>query len=283
MPTVLAHDGLPLAVEVSEPPTGPAVASVVFLHGGAEHGGRYPRLIDALLSCGFEVTAPDLRGHGRSGGRKGDLRRFSDYLDDAEMICRAAAAPRFLIGYSLGGLIAAAYALEAPETLAGLVLAAPALGPGKDAPAIVFAVAKLLSTVAPRLPVFRMPVDSMMSDPSVLAAYRADPLVRHGWFTARLIAELTEMMQVVPERIGGLQVPLLVLHGEDDVTADPGRSRDLVQQAGVADKTLHLYPGTRHDLFNEPRADQVIADLTAWLTARLPAAEMRRTTESRTP
>ncbi|WP_083341937.1 alpha/beta hydrolase [Mycobacterium talmoniae] len=130
-----ADDGTPLAWQVWDPDNPPR-ASIVFLHGGAEYGRRYPRLITALVSCGWAVVAPDLRGHGRSGGRRGGLKRFSDYLDDLALILdlarrRGGGVPLFLVGYSLGGLISASYSLTrvADGELAGLVLIAPALGP----------------------------------------------------------------------------------------------------------------------------------------------------------
>lgn len=273
--TLIADDGTPLAWQVWEPDHRPQ-ATVVFLHGGAEHGRRYPRLITALVAHGWAVVAPDLRGHGRSGGRRGGLKRFSDYLDDlatfVDLACRrGGGVPLFLAGYSLGGLISASYSLTraADGELAGLVLIAPALGPGDKAPTAVFTVARAVSAIVPWLPVFKMPVDSMMSDPAVLAAYKADPLVHHGFFTARLIGEFTAVMRGLPDQLSKLGTPLLVVHGEADVTAHPQRSRDLVGAATVIDKTLLTYPRMRHDVCNEPGGEQTVTDITRWVAARV--------------
>jgi alpha-beta hydrolase superfamily lysophospholipase len=267
-----AGDGTQLYWQAWLPPE-PTLATVWLVHGGAEHGGRYAELVDSLLGAGCAVYAPDLRGHGRSGGRRGSIRRFSDYVGDLDATVRAAGAPTdnvFVLGYSLGAIVGASYALECHERLAGVIMAAPALGPGAGVSRTQFALAGVLSAVAPRLPLFRQDPSSMMQDPDVVRAYRADPLVHQGRFNARVIGELVTTMGDFPARIAGLQPPLLVLHGADDVTADPERSRLAVERAGSADKTLNVYDGMRHDLFHEPGRARVIEDTTTWLESQCP-------------
>ncbi|MHB8693905.1 MAG: alpha/beta hydrolase, partial [Solirubrobacteraceae bacterium] len=140
-------------------PTGAGEARVVLLHGGADHGGRYPHLVSQLVGRGVEVQGLDLRGHGRSGGRRGTVSHFSDYVEDLgsflQVIADArAAAPTFLVGYSLGGLIAATYALDHQDELAGIVLIGPAFAAGEQLWATRFTAARVLAR-----------------------AYRVDPLV----------------------------------------------------------------------------------------------------------
>ena len=265
-----APDGIELYWQAWLPPDSP-LATVWLVHGGAEHGGRYDTLIRAMLDRGYAVYAPDLRGHGRSGGRRGSIRRFSDYVGDVDAVVRVAGAPDtnvFVLGYSLGAIVGATYALGHQEQLAGVIMAAPALGPGAGVSRTQFAAAGILSAVAPRLPLFRQDPASMTQDPEVVRAYRADPLVHHGRFDARVIGELVATMGSFPDRIADLRLPLLVLHGDADVTADPARSRLAVERAGSATKTLKVYDTMRHDLFHEPGAERVVRDVTTWLENR---------------
>jgi alpha-beta hydrolase superfamily lysophospholipase len=273
--SLTAPDGLTLHWQAWLP-DGEGIAAVALVHGGAEHGGRYGRLVSHLVGRGHEVYALDLRGHGRSEGRRGSLGRFSDYLGDLDallalMSAQGAASSTFLIGYSLGGLVCATCALDHQHEVAGLIMAAPALGVGAGVSPLQFRIAGLLAAVAPRMPLFRLDPDSMMQDPAVRAAYRADPLVMHGRFDAGLIYQLVVAMRALPDRAGELTLPLLVMHGADDVTADPRRSRELVASAGSADRTLRLYERMRHDIFNEPGHEQVCADVSSWLQSRVAA------------
>src|SRR4051794_39270056 len=94
-------------------PAGPPVAGLALVHGINEHSGRYEHVGDGLAARGIDVLAFDLPGHGRSGGRRGHVDRFDDLLDEAEDLIadrRALGVPVVLLGHSLGGLIAVAYA-----------------------------------------------------------------------------------------------------------------------------------------------------------------------------
>ena len=98
-----------------------------------------------------------------------------------------------------------------------------------------------------------------------------DPLVHHGKLSARLIAELTAASRKALEEAPGIELPLLVMHGGDDKLTMPAGSRELYDKAGSTDKTLRLYPGLYHEIFNEPEKLEVIGEMLDWLDARVPA------------
>ena len=134
-----AADGLLLTRQAWRPDGEPAAVLAV-VHGYGEHGGRYRGLAEDMAARGYAVHVYDLRGHGRSAGRRGHLGRFGDYLDDTAVYLEAVRGeqpgrPLFLLGHSLGGLIAAAYAEDRPtEGLAGLILSSPFLRLGMPVP-----------------------------------------------------------------------------------------------------------------------------------------------------
>lgn len=273
---LLAHDGVRLFRQCWVP-EGAASRVVVLLHGAGEHGGRYPDLVDALTDHGAAVCAPDLRGHGHSAGDRGHVDRFSDYLRDLELVLESVASPAdplgqrvrglpvHLLGYSLGGLIAATVALRRQSALASVIGVAPALGRGARVSRPQLAAARAFGLLAPRLPLVRLDPTEMMRDPAAVRVYRADPLIYHGRFDARLLAEFATAIARLQQQVGRLRLPLLVLHGRDDVTASPRASQLLVQRAGSADKRLLLYDGARHSLLHEAGRDRAHADITAWL------------------
>src|SRR5579862_1742992 len=144
--TVTTRHGVDLFLHRWQPaqgvePKAPA-ARIALVHGLGEHAGRYDALATALNASHIELIAIDLRGHGKSSGRRVSVRYFTDYLRDADVLLEACAAtppagtPLFLMGHSMGGTIAALYAAERGEhrTLAGLILSSPALKPGAGTP-----------------------------------------------------------------------------------------------------------------------------------------------------
>jgi alpha-beta hydrolase superfamily lysophospholipase len=117
-------------------PEGAARGVLLICHGMGEHSGRYATVVDALVPDGWAVYGLDHRGHGRSTGRRAHVRRYAHFLADYDTFRRTIRARHpdlrpFLLGHSMGGQIALAYALDHQDDLAGLVLSAPALAAGK--------------------------------------------------------------------------------------------------------------------------------------------------------
>ncbi len=265
------EDGLDLHYQAWLPAAKPR-AVVVAVHGLAEHSGRYANLVDRLLPSGYAVYMHDLRGHGRSHGRAGYVERFSLYLKDLKRFIEFAAAeqpgrPIFLLGHSMGGTIVTAYAGEWTDGLAGVILSAPTLRPGKGVSPIAIFLARVLSRIAPTLGVSKLDANGLSQDKAVVAGYVNDPLVYHGKISARLAAEFLSVMRQLPERTPRIEVPALIMHGSADVLSDPEGSQYLYGLISSADKTLTFYDGFYHELFNEPGRDRVLSDLEAWLAA----------------
>jgi acylglycerol lipase len=253
-------------------PGAAARATVVVVHGFAEHGGRYSVLASRLVDSGYAVLAGDLRGHGRSGGRRTSVVRFSDYVDDLHALVASArvtnpAAPVFVLCHSMGGLIALCLALAHPSDIRGLVLSAPAVLPGR-VPRIAVSAGRLMSHMAPNVGVLKLPLHRISRDPAVVAAYQNDPLVFATRMRARLGAEMLDAMRVVDEELPSLRAPLLVMQGSADGLVDPAGAPLVYERAGSADKTLKMYDGLWHEIFNEPEHDRVFDDLIEWLDAR---------------
>jgi alpha-beta hydrolase superfamily lysophospholipase len=242
-------------------------AVVLLIHGIAEHSGRYEHVGRALAERRFDVVAIDLRGFGKSGGRRAHVSTFDDYLDDVEdqlAELRVLHLPVVLLGHSMGGLIALSYAMSARPRPDLLALSAPALGANIPAPLRV--AAPLLARVVPHL---RVPApisgELLSTDPAVGAAYDADPLIVRAT-TPALGAALIRQMQWANAHLDQLTVPTLVLHGADDQLVPARSTRDLGDRPLV---TRRAYPSLRHELFNEPAHPSIVRDLADWLEGQL--------------
>jgi alpha-beta hydrolase superfamily lysophospholipase len=250
---------------------GDAWASVLIVHGLAEHSGRYERTGAALASVGLEVAALDLRGAGGSGGRRAYVERWGEYLDDVEWCLRAvrdkaAGRPVVLLGHSLGGLIALEYATSGRPAPSLLILSAPALD--STIPAWKRSLVGVLSRVAPtRLLSNALDGDQLSRDPAVGAAYFADPLVETR-STFRLGAEALLSQARVAKSARTLAIPTLVTHGGLDTIVPPGSTAWLADLPGV--RRL-VYPDLRHETLNEPEGPAVVADMIGWLREQVGA------------
>ncbi|HUT93195.1 MAG TPA: lysophospholipase [Thermoguttaceae bacterium] len=266
------YDGLAL-YENRWLPEGDAAAAVVVVHGFLEHSGRHAEVAVELNRHGYAVYAIDLRGHGKSEGDRVFVGSFLEYLRDVELFLAHVRSqqpdrPVFLVGFSLGGTIAATLAARGLADVRGLVLAAPAVQIGRGIFPVLRLLAGFVGRFLPRLRVVRMGFRKMSRDPAVIAQVERDPLVFHGRFPARTGAEILSAVRLIQDMMEAIELPLLILHGTGDLVTDAEGSRQLHARARSTDKTLKLYDGLYHDLFHEPEKEQVLADLVEWLDAR---------------
>lgn len=266
-------DGARLWTE-DDVPTG-ARAHVLLLHGYADHLGRYRDFRDALLAEGFAVHAYDQRGHGRTPGPRGHVRRFTDYLDDfdrclARMRAQGGDSRAFVVAHSHGGLEAlAALQRRGTPLVDGLVLSSPYLALAFQAPAWKVAFAKVLQGI---LPALRLPLDldlSLLSrDDTWVRSTAADPLYNRVG-TPRWFVECSRMQADVLRRGSGVQCPVLLALGGSDGIASVPTSRRFFDTLGTTDRTLREYPGMRHEILNELGKEEVFRDICRWISEHL--------------
>jgi acylglycerol lipase len=256
-------------------PDGDARGAVVIAHGINEHSGRYAHVAQRLARDGWVVAALDHRGHGLSGGRRAAVERFDDWVADLDRYVRevlvAAPRPLFLLGHSLGGLIATVYALRHHDALDGLILSAPSVMPPRGMSPATVRAGRFLSRWAANLPVVALRLDAVSRDAAVVKAYRDDPLVHLGKLRARTASEVLGAIGEVQRDIGLLHLPLLTLQGTVDLLVDPESARWVDEHTGAADHTLRIYDGLYHEVLNEPERDAVLDDVAGWLNAHAPA------------
>ncbi len=248
-------------------------AVVVIAHGASEHSGRYIHVANRLVSEGYAVYALDHRGHGRSEGPRALVDRMDNVVEDLDALVVLAAAEHpgtkvFLLGHSMGGTVALRYAIAHQDRLDGLILSG-ALAALDAAPPPVRIIARLLSTLTPRLPVASIDSSLVSRDPAVVNDYREDPLNYHGKLPARTVAELAAAVESFPDAVRSIQIPTLVLYGTADGLCPPKGSVMLGERIGASDKTIVPYEGLYHEILNEPEQQQVLDQICTWLAARV--------------
>lgn len=250
---------------------------IVIQHGFGEHSGRYGNVLDAFVGTGTAFFALDSRGHGRTGGKRGHVDQFQMYVDDlADLIAlsrqETGHAKVVLLGHSLGGVIAAQYALQAThqESLQGLVLSSPGLMIKMDlAKTLKKAMGMPLARFFPEVTVDAgLELKFLSHDPAVIAAYQADPLV-HGKISFQMASNLFNVGEAIFAKAHQLRIPVYVFHGVDDGIVDANGSKILFEKIESNHKELHLFPGLYHETMNEasPHKEEVLARLKDWVLA----------------
>jgi len=270
----IAYGNVPLYYQVWRPDT-PSRASLIIVHGLSEHSSRYMSLVNALVPQGITIYTFDHRGHGRSARElrahvndwaeyRGDVRAFVELV-----LAQESHVPLFLMGHSMGGLIAANYALHHPQELHGVVLSAPPLGDVGVSP-LLRLLGRVVSVLKPDA-VFKsgLELNGISRDPLVVEAYNNDPLI-HGKITARWSVEFFKAIDWTRDRAEEFKPPVLIFHGDADQLVPIAGSRDFFNNIQQPDKRYITYTGGYHESLGDIHYEQVAADIQDWLMERIP-------------
>jgi alpha-beta hydrolase superfamily lysophospholipase len=225
------------------------------------------------VADGYAVHALDHRGHGRSEGPRALIDRMRNAVADLHALVEATVlahpgVPVVMLGHSMGGLLAVCFALAHQDLLSGLILSAPLAALEAASPTTRLA-ARVLSALTPRLGVIGVDSTLVSRDPEVVRSYEADPLVFHGKLPARTVFELERAVRSLPKTVHTITVPTLIMYGSADRLCPPAGSLGLNDCIGAQDRTLKVYDGLYHEIFNEPEQERVMEDVCAWLRERM--------------
>ena len=257
------YDSIRLAYVAKYSPSSPF--GIILLHGLAEHKGRYVDFMDKLYTLGISVFALDLRGHGESFGKRGDVRNFEAYISDIHcLVCKIKedypGLKLAILGHSLGGLIATVYAATY-NTINWLILSNPLWVSPKKAGLLGFLPYKVLGFVK---------VKKRHSESSEMLAYSYNDPLATNYLSIRLLGFIfhqgTRRVNRVFDKV---KVPTLLLAGELDPLIDTSVLPPLLDRLGSKDKEIRVYKNVKHRLFQSEYRDVITEEMVAWITSRL--------------
>ena len=249
-------------------------AVLLIAHGLAEHAGRYQNFARFFVDRGYAVYALDHPGHGKSDGDRCHIRRFSQFTDGVGLLLEKVREENpdtlvFLVGHSMGGLIATHFLIEHQSEFAGCILSGAAVQPAVEVPVLQRLTIRLFSKVLPKLGLLQLDASEISRDPEVVDRYRNDPLVFTGKVSARLLEQFFSAMSGLEKKFGVIELPMLILHGSADGLALPQGSKKLHEKISSSDKKLIIYEGLYHEIYNEPEQEDVMTDVADWQAPRL--------------
>jgi len=243
-------------------------AVILLVHGLGEHAGRYAGWAARFNGIGVTLRAFDLPGHGRSEGRWGVIpsgEKVYDTIDkmSSEISSEFPGVPLFIYGHSLGGGIVLNYLIRRKPAVTGAIVTSPWVILSETPPPLKAFIANLAGSLVPGMTQpSGLRIEHLSSDPEVAKAYTNDPLV-HGLISAGLYRWMTSAAEETLARATEIRVPLLLVHGRNDMITSPSGS---VQVAGSAPKaTLKLWDEGYHELHNDPLKEDHFDFITEWM------------------
>jgi alpha-beta hydrolase superfamily lysophospholipase len=250
--------------------TDPKLGEIIVVHGAAEHSGRYQELAKEVARAGYNCYTFDLTGHGRSEGKRSYINKFEEYLVDIAnfygflRVYRSMQEP-IVFGHSMGGLLAALFACMGHCPLKGVLLSAPLFRLKTPVSLWTRFGLGFLNLVYPTFYLEnRLNPSYLTHDHEIIEDYMADPLVQHH-VTTRWFLEMLKAMKNADYIAPFLQIPCLLLHGEEDHITDIEGSKKFFDKLTTPDKDFFIVPGGYHELLNETGRGQLILRIIEWL------------------
>jgi len=253
-------------------PDEPVKAVIILVHGLGEHIGRYEHVAQMFTDNNYGFVGADLIGNGKSGGQRGHVDSFDDFLEIIDLLLketdvRFPGALKVLYGHSLGGNLILYHAMKRKPSVSGLIVSSPGLE-AVNVPPLKVAIGKLLYSIYPRFPMTNsLDISGLSQDPSVVEAYVNDPLV-HNKISVRCGLDLLSIGKWLQENTMALEAPLLMFHGEMDRLANISGSRKFASQY-QGDLTFIEIPGGYHELHNEPDKADLFEMMLTWLAEKV--------------
>lgn len=250
-------------------------AVVQIAHGFAEHSGRYLNVVNELVPLDYAVYANDHRGHGKSEGEINFVDNLDQYIEDQKLLYdiikeKHPNLPIFLLGHSMGSLIAIYFTKKYEDLLNGLILSGAGTSAGGEVSGFLKFMAKFFSKIAPHMKIDpKIDAKFLSHDPEVVSSYENDPLVHAEKITTRLGYEIMKALNKLETFVGNLKLPLLMQCGLEDKLM--GGAENLKDMFIMEDKTAYIYDGLFHEVYNEVEDDRkkVLKNLSDWLESHV--------------
>jgi alpha-beta hydrolase superfamily lysophospholipase len=247
---------------------------IIIAHGAGEHSGRYTFPIEYFVDKGIAFYGLDHRGNGRSEGRRGHIGKFSNYIEDLKSFVdivkkREGEKRYFLLGNSMGGLIALRYIEKYPKGIDGLIITSPLLKVEEETSKYKLTIREMLSKYLPKF-LMTNEVDPyyLSQDREVVKKYINDKLA-HNKVSARWLTEIITAVNEAHGEAGDIKTPILLMHAGADKVVPVDGSREFFDKIGSEDKDLIIYRGAYHEIMNDIGRDNVFKDIEKWLKPRI--------------
>ena len=263
-----SYDGLDLYGQSWSPDKKPkAVIDLIHEHG--EHSSRYEKFVRILTNNNYAAVSTDLRGHGRTSGKRGYTSSYRKLIKDLGTLIEKSESlfpdtPHILFGAGLGGNIAIYYLSNNITSISGLIVAAPWLSIEHNFPKSRLLAGNIIRYIVPGIIIETgFSAEDKIIHSKEIERYNNDPLI-HNKISIRLLYEIIYAGQRSARSIYKINMPILVMHGNIDKISLMKTSKNFILNASVK-TTFRGWEGYSHDLLNDEGSEAVSKYVVNWL------------------
>lgn len=245
---------------------------IIMVHGLGEHVYRYTHWAEMFNRKNIGFAGVDLPGHGGSDGRRGYIKNYSITTEVIDILineCKKTfpGIPVFLYGQSLGGGIVLDYILKSNPKVKGAVVTSPWLRLAFEPDKSKLRLAAIMKKILPwMIQPSGLEVNYLSHDKDIVERYQKDPLV-HDKISVSLFHEAMNAANHSLSNASELKLPVLLLHGADDMIYSPAGSKEFTGKTTMAE--LKIWEGGYHELHNEPFKNEVFTFIMNWINKKL--------------
>ncbi|HOT15327.1 MAG TPA: lysophospholipase [Bacteroidales bacterium] len=211
---------------------------ICIVHGLGEHSGRYEEWANMFGEKNIAVASFDFRGHGLSDGKRGHAFSFHKLYDDidaflTEVKRRFPLVPLVLYGHSLGGSLVLNYYMSGKSYhTSAIIVTSPWFKLVNEPSKFLIDFTMALSRFLPFITVSNRINPLLLSrDRQIAEEYTKDPLV-HNKISLRLFHEAYRMGIKASKQAYKLNIPTLIMHGENDAITSSATSVEFARNTG---------------------------------------------------
>jgi len=246
---------------------------IIIVHGLAEYCERYNYLVEMLNQNDISAYRYDMRGHGKSGGKKGWIDNYDSYIKDLGQIVKIVKEenkdiPIFIMGHSMGGFITAAYGIQNKNKVESIILSAPALKRPENAKGINGLLIKTINKIYPSYKMKNNLGKLVSRDKRVVDKYISDPLVLKKISIKLYYEFLIKGIGWIQNNIRKFDYNCLIIHGKEDKIINYKSSVRFEKKIKSNDKKIIIYDNLYHEILNEKEKNIIIKDILRWVEDR---------------
>lgn len=250
-------------------PKGNCKAVVALIHGMGEHSLRYIHVAKFFAENGIATMGIDLRGHGKSDGKRGHAPNYEALMNDIDSFLKKvkqefSELPLIIYGHSMGGNLTLNYLIRRQPELSAAIVTSPYLKLAFEPPKWKVVLGKLSAGLIPTLSQpTGLETAAISRDKKVVKAYEVDEFV-HDKITSAFFVNVHFAGPYAIENAAKIKTPLLVMHGLEDRLTSPEGTKEFMQNAG-SNVTVKYWAGLYHEIHNEPEQQEVFQTELDWL------------------
>lgn len=263
------HHDIKLYFQILENPQ--AKGTIIITHGHGEHSHCYHRVTDYFKNDNWSFISWDMRGHGRSEGKRGYAEYFDDYVRDFQIFLKntltsTTKKPVVLLAHSMGGLVQEKVLIENQNLdIQAQVLSAPLVGLALAVPAYKSQGAKFLNSWLPKLTLGNeIKNEDLTRDPTIIREFESDEY-RHDSMSPGVYLGIVESFEFVHTRASQIKIPTLIQVSSNDPVVSTKESERFYSNLGSSNKQILTYEGAKHEMYNDIHREQVYKDLKKFL------------------